>query len=109
MKERKLSDLKEIMRNLPRLEDDGDAFARDIAQAIAVQPPVREGQSMGIIFDTSTIIAIERGHKSLDAFISGREEEPFGISVVTAAELLHGIERADTEERKLRRQAFVEN
>ena len=63
---------------------------------------------MGIIFDTSTIITIERGHESLDAFIAGREEEPFGISVVTAAELLHGVERADTEERKLRRQAFVE-
>ena len=43
MKERKLSDLKEIVRNLPRLEDDGDAFARDVAQAIAVQPPVSEG------------------------------------------------------------------
>jgi len=63
---------------------------------------------MGIIFDTSVIIAIERGHESLDALIAGREEEPFGISVVTAAELLHGVERADTEERKLRRQAFVE-
>ena len=43
MQERKLSDLKEIIRNLPRLEDDGDAFARDIAQAIALQPPVGEG------------------------------------------------------------------
>ena len=63
---------------------------------------------MGIIFDTLAIIGIERGRESLDAFIAGREEEPFGISVVTAAELLHGIERADTEERKLRRQAFVE-
>ncbi len=63
---------------------------------------------MGIIFDTSAIIAIERGHESLDALIAGREEEPFGISVVTAAELLHGVERADTEEKKLRRQAFVE-
>lgn len=63
---------------------------------------------MGIIFDTSMIIGIERGHESLDALIAGREEEPFGISVITAAELLHGIERADTEERKLRRQAFVE-
>jgi len=63
---------------------------------------------MGIIFDASAIIAIERGHESLDALITGRAEEPFGISVVTAAELLHGIERADTEERKLRRQAFVE-
>jgi prevent-host-death family protein len=43
VKERKLSDLKEIMRNLPRLEDDGDTFARDIARAIAVQPPVGKG------------------------------------------------------------------
>ena len=63
---------------------------------------------MGIIFDTSAIIAIERSHESLDALIAGRAEEPFGISVITAAELLHGVERADTEERKLRRQAFVE-
>jgi len=43
VKERKLSDLKDIIRNLPRLEDDRDAFARDITQAIAVQPPVGEG------------------------------------------------------------------
>jgi tRNA(fMet)-specific endonuclease VapC len=63
---------------------------------------------MGIIFDTSAIIAVERGHESLDALIAGREEEAFGISAVTAAELLHGVDRADTEERKLRRQAFVE-
>jgi len=45
VKERKLSDLKEIMLNLPRLEEDGDAFARDIMQAIAVQPPVSEGNT----------------------------------------------------------------
>ena len=64
---------------------------------------------MGIIFDTSAIISIERSLASLDALIAGRAEEPFGISVITAAELLHGVERADTEERKLRRQAFVEN
>jgi tRNA(fMet)-specific endonuclease VapC len=64
---------------------------------------------MGIIFDTSAIIGIERGHESLDALIAGREEEPFGICVITAAELLHGVDRADTEERKLRRQAFVDN
>lgn len=43
VKERKLSDLKDIIPNLPRLEDDGDAFARDIAKAIAEQPPVGEG------------------------------------------------------------------
>ncbi len=38
-KERKLSDLKNIILNLPRLDDDGYAFARDVAQAVAVQPP----------------------------------------------------------------------
>jgi antitoxin (DNA-binding transcriptional repressor) of toxin-antitoxin stability system len=43
VKERKLSDLKGIVRALPRLEDDRDAFARDIAQAVAGQPPVGEG------------------------------------------------------------------
>jgi len=43
VKERKLSEIKEILRTLPRLEDDRDAFARDIAQAVAVQPPVGEG------------------------------------------------------------------
>lgn len=40
--------------------------------------------------------------------MSGREGEPFGVSVVTVAELLHGVERADTEVRRLKRQAFVE-
>ena len=43
VKERKLSDLKDIIRNLPRLEDDGDVFAKDIAQTIALQPPIGEG------------------------------------------------------------------
>ena len=40
--------------------------------------------------------------------VAGREDEPFGICVVTVAELLHGVERTDTETRKIRRQAFVE-
>jgi tRNA(fMet)-specific endonuclease VapC len=48
---------------------------------------------MGVIFDTSAIIGIERGRESLDALITGREEESSGISVITAAELLHGVER----------------
>jgi len=63
---------------------------------------------MGVIFDTSVIIDIERRHESIESLSVGREEEPFGISVITASELLHGVERANTEGRKLRRQAFVE-
>jgi predicted nucleic acid-binding protein len=63
---------------------------------------------MGIIFDSSEIIALERNRNNIADIISGREEEPFGISVVTVAELLHGVERADSEGRMVKRQAFVE-
>jgi len=40
--------------------------------------------------------------------VSGREHEPFGISMVTVSELLHGVHRADSEKRRLKRSAFVE-
>lgn len=63
---------------------------------------------MGLIFDSSEIIALERNRMDIDALVAGHEEEPFGISAVTVAELLHGVERADTEARRLKRQAFVE-
>jgi tRNA(fMet)-specific endonuclease VapC len=63
---------------------------------------------MGLIFDTSVLIALERGSHGLDKLVAGRENEPFGISVVTASELLHGAHRADSEKRRLTRGAFVE-
>ena len=63
---------------------------------------------MGIIFDISEIITLERNRQEIEEIIRGREDESFGISVVTVAELLHGVERADTETRKIKRQAFVE-
>lgn len=63
---------------------------------------------MGVIFDTSVLIAIERGPHHLDKVINGREKEPFGISVMTVSELLHGVHRADSEKRRLKREAFVE-
>lgn len=63
---------------------------------------------MGIIFDTSEIITMERNRKEIEEIVSGREDEACGISVVTVAELLHGVERADTDIRKINRQAFVE-
>jgi len=63
---------------------------------------------MGVILDSSEIIALERSREVVENLVAGREDELFGISVVTVAELLHGVERADTETRKIRRQAFVE-
>ena len=58
-----------------------------------------------MIFDSSEIIALERNRETARVLIAGREDEPFGISVITVAELLHGVERADTEARRIRRQA----
>lgn len=63
---------------------------------------------MGVIFDTSVLVFLERGSQGLEAISKGREEEPFGISVVTVSELLHGVHRADAEKRRLKRSAFVE-
>jgi len=63
---------------------------------------------VGVILDSSEIIALERNRGIVENLVAGREDEPFGISVVTVAELLHGVERADTNTRKIRRQAFVE-
>lgn len=63
---------------------------------------------MGIIFDTSVLITIERNAESLERVVGKKESEPFGISTVTAAELLHGVYRADSENRRIKRGAFVE-
>lgn len=63
---------------------------------------------MGVIFDTSVLVSLERGSLALESLVEDRENEPFGISVVTVSELLHGVHRADTEKRRLKRSAYVE-
>jgi tRNA(fMet)-specific endonuclease VapC len=63
---------------------------------------------MGVILDTSVLIAIERNSLDIEKLVKGRENEPFGISPITAAELLHGVHRADSEKRRLKREAYVE-
>src|SRR4030043_298493 len=63
---------------------------------------------MGLIFDTSVLIDIERSSGEVYEIVEGRETEPFGISVITVSELLHGVHRADSEKRRIKREAFVE-
>ena len=63
---------------------------------------------MGVIFDTSVLIEAERGRFDTGSFIAGKERDPFGLSAISVAELLHGVYRADTEKRRLKRSAFVE-
>jgi tRNA(fMet)-specific endonuclease VapC len=63
---------------------------------------------MGVILDSSVLIEAERGHLDIDRFINGRERQPFGLSIITVAELLHGVHRADSEKRRIKRSAYVE-
>jgi len=67
---------------------------------------------VGLILDSSVVIAAERqGHtvrQILEQFKTGYGEVEIGLSVVTVVELTHGIQRAKPEERRQRRQAFVD-
>jgi predicted nucleic acid-binding protein len=63
---------------------------------------------VGVILDTSVLIEAERREFEIDTFAQNREEETFGLSVITVAELLHGVHRADSTKRRLKRSAYVE-
>lgn len=63
---------------------------------------------MGVILDTSVLIEAERREFEIDKFTKNRGDEIFGLSVITTAELLHGVHRADSTKRRLKRSAYVE-
>ena len=63
---------------------------------------------MGIILDTSILVAYERGNLDIDKLVKDSADEPFGLSAITVSELLHGVHRADSESRRLKREAFVQ-
>jgi tRNA(fMet)-specific endonuclease VapC len=63
---------------------------------------------MGIVIDTCLLIEKERKRFDLEKLVRGREDEAFGISAITASELLYGVHMANTDTRRIRRNAFVE-
>lgn len=63
---------------------------------------------MGVLIDASVLIGIERNRATLELRLTGRKDEEFFLSVVTASELLHGVHRAKAPDVKARRSAFVE-
>jgi predicted nucleic acid-binding protein len=62
---------------------------------------------MGLMVDTNVFIRFEKSGESVDLSPWEPSERVY-ISVVTVSELLMGVHRADTEERRQRRSAFVE-
>lgn len=64
---------------------------------------------MGVVVDTSVMIAAEKRAVDLGMLFRELPKEEFYIAAITASELLHGVERADSEERRDRRALFVED
>jgi tRNA(fMet)-specific endonuclease VapC len=67
---------------------------------------------MGLILDSSVVIAAERREdtveKLIEQIVALAGDQDAALSSVGLTELVHRIYRAPTPERKLRRQAFIE-
>ena len=63
--------------------------------------------SVGIILDSSILVAFERRRFDFERLLG--DQAPPAIAAITAGELLIGVERANTLERRSRREAFVQN
>ena len=61
---------------------------------------------MGLILDSSPLIADERGKFDLPAFMATRRE-PIVLAAITASELLHGVHRAPDTGRRQKRVEWV--
>lgn len=63
---------------------------------------------MGALVDSSVLIAAERGLLDIGPLAREHGQLELAMSVITASELGHGVHRADTKARRVRREAYVE-
>ena len=63
---------------------------------------------MGVVLDTSVLVAAERGAVRFEVLLESLGEEPVAIAAITASELLHGCHRASDAGVRARRAAFVD-
>ena len=65
---------------------------------------------MGILIDTSVLIAAERGDTALGKRILKRStpDEPLALAAITVSELLHGVHRLKGALARARAETFVE-
>jgi tRNA(fMet)-specific endonuclease VapC len=72
-----------------------------------------ESAVLGVILDSSVVIEAERQHLNVAQFLKhiaqAIGEHEAALSSITVAELVHGIYRADTAERRVRRRAFLDD
>ncbi len=64
---------------------------------------------MGTLIDSTVFVDYERGRLDLPAWLSTQPAENYALSVITLAELYHGLYRADTPARTtIRRQHLAD-
>ena len=63
---------------------------------------------MGLLIDTSAVIALERGATSWEAVLEGLGNEPVAVPAIVYAELLAGVQLANTPARAAARKAKIE-
>jgi len=63
---------------------------------------------MGVVLDTSVLTAAERQKLNLGSFAAANEDRSFFLTAITAAEFLHGVERAHPATRRAKLSAFAE-
>jgi tRNA(fMet)-specific endonuclease VapC len=63
---------------------------------------------VGVVLDTSILVAAERGQVRFEALLESLGEETVAIAAITASELLHGCQRASDPGVRARRSAFVD-
>ena len=63
---------------------------------------------MGVVLDTSVLVAVERGAVRFEALLESLGEESVAVAAITASELLHGCHRASDPGVRARRAAFVD-
>ena len=63
---------------------------------------------MGVVVDTSLMVAAERGTVRFEDFLRSLGTETIGMAAITASELLHGCHLATDPNVRARRSAFVD-
>lgn len=63
---------------------------------------------MGVILDTSVLIAHDRGAQALPDLLRSLGTDSVAIAAITASELLHGCHRANDPATRIRRTAYVD-
>jgi predicted nucleic acid-binding protein len=63
---------------------------------------------VALLIDSSVFIALERRGQDPGALVTIAPDQDIAIASITASELLIGVHRSDSPERRVRREAFVE-